>query len=138
MTGFGRITSMLLALLVATSPAMAQQQTFIEQVDLEPIESLAVQVDGRLKSFGSHANTLMSVVSGSRSINEQSPSFTYIDLMLRPDAYEDADIVYVKNKLVRNKIADALLMEDPSLGDRIEAFRETGLVSPMLLNSLPP
>ena len=107
---------------------------FHEQVDLEPIGGLAVHVQGRIKSFGSHANAMMNAVSGPRSINGQSPAFTYLDMLFRPEAYEDADCVYVKNKLVRNTVADAVVAANPDLEARMSSFRDSGLVSPLILD----
>ena len=135
-----RILTILLGVLIglgaATSTVRAQDAgpAFHEQVDLDPIGGLAVHVQGRIKSFGSHANAMMDMVSGPRSIAGQSPTFTYLDMLFRPDAYRDADVVYIKNKLVRNSIADAIVERDESLVPRIDVFRDTGLISPDLLD----
>ena len=124
-----RILTILLGVLIglgaATSTVRAQDAgpAFHEQVDLDPIGGLAVHVQGRIKSFGSHANAMMDMVSGPRSIAGQSPTFTYLDMLFRPDAYRDADVVYIKNKLVRNSIADAIVERDESLVPRIDVFR---------------
>ena len=67
-------------------------------MDLDPLFRTAVQADGRLRSFESHAKTYMGFVSGPRDINGQINGFTYLDLMLRPEAYVDVDLVYVKQK----------------------------------------
>ena len=107
--------------------------SFHAQLDLAPLGSMAVHVQGRIKSLGSHANAMMDAVSGPRSIAGQSPTFTYLDMLFRPDAYRDADCIYIKNKLVRNVIADAIETEDPELAVRMESFRNSGLVSPVLL-----
>lgn len=106
---------------------------FHQRVDLEPLGRIAVHAEGRLKSFGSHANTMLHFVSGPREINGQDAAFTYIDMMLRPEAYADADIIYIKNKQVREAIAKALLERDPGLAERMRVFQETGLTSPTLL-----
>lgn len=107
--------------------------SFHEQLELAPLGAMAVHVQGRIKSLGSHANAMMDAVSGPRSIAGQSPTFTYLDMLFRPDAYRDADCIYIKNKLVRNVIADAIETEDPELAVRMEGFRTSGLVSPALL-----
>ena len=118
----------------AQDEAAAPPPMFHEQVDLGPVGGLAVHVQGRIKSFGSHANAMMDVVSGPKSIQGQSPTFTYLDMLFRPDAYRDADVVYVKNKLVRHSIADAIEEQDASLAPRLEVFRTSGLISPDLLD----
>jgi cytochrome c-type biogenesis protein CcsB len=122
----------LLALLAA--PARGEgERPFHEQVDLGTLGALAVQAEGRVKSLSSHANTLMDHVSGSRLVSGQPPLFTYLDLTFRPEAYVDADLVYVKNKQVREQIAVAVEGVEPELAGRLAAFRATGLVSPKIL-----
>jgi len=81
---------------------------FTQEVQLDPLYKTAVQADGRLRSFESHAKTYMGMVSGSRSIRGQSNGFTYLDLMFRPESYADTDLIFVKNKEVRVQILDAL------------------------------
>ncbi|MEC8320169.1 MAG: hypothetical protein VX012_02080, partial [Planctomycetota bacterium] len=124
-------------LLAPASTAPATQEAplaFHEQLDLEPLGSMAVHVQGRIKSLGSHANAMMDLVSGPRSIAGQSPTFTYLDMLFRPEAYREADCIYIKNKLVRNTIADAIEADEPDLASRMESFRETGLVAPVMLD----
>ena len=106
---------------------------FAEAVDLTPLGGAAVLVEGRLKSFGSHASSTMHSITGPRKIQGQSPAFTYLDMMIRPEAYADADVIYVKNKNVRQRIADVLIGADPALEPRLESSVRTGLFSPTLL-----
>lgn len=132
----------LLLSLVLGHTAFAQDD-FVERVDLRPLSEIAVNTGGRLKSLGSHANSMMDAVSGPRKIGGRDPLFTYFDMMFRPASYEDADVVYIKNKAVRMAIArafedeaaedPALLTRYPELTARMEAFRATGLISPTLL-----
>ena len=131
-----RSISILAVLLAVATPARAQEAAsdWRDQVDLAPLGGMAVHVQGRIKSFGSHANAMMDAVSGPRSIAGQSPTFTYLDMLFRPEAYSDADCIYIKNKLVRAQIADAIEKTDPALAERLEVFRPTGLVSPDLLD----
>lgn len=82
--------------------------TFAHQVTLTPLSTLAVYHDGRVKSFDSYARGLMQYVTGARSFNEQSAGFTYLDLMLQPQRYVDADVIFIKQKDVRAQIARAL------------------------------
>lgn len=120
------------------------EKSFAEQVDLRPLGSIAVHAEGRLKSYGSFANTIMNVVSGPRQIGGQTTAFTYLDMLLRPEAYSDADVIYVKNREVRGRIAEVwrsaaseaqitgrtisgISLE--SVPERMEAFERTGLIS---------
>ena len=111
----------------------ANAQTFQEQVDLSPFDAVAVQTEGRLKSFGSFAHGEMGFVSGPSKINGQSPEFTFLDMLFRPEAYADADVIYVKAPIVRKPIADAIVQADPSLAARMDGFIKTGLISEALL-----
>lgn len=106
---------------------------FAAQVDLAPLSELAVHTEGRLKSFDSFANGMMAFVSGSKRIAGQTPSFTYLDMLFRPGAYEDADVISVKNKAVRAQMAEVLGASDPKLAERMEAFVHTGLISRRLV-----
>ena len=130
------ILAVLLLLLLNLAPAHAadEAEDWAMSVDLEPLGAMAVQVQGRIKNFGSHANTVMDSVSGPRLVAGRSPSFTYLDMLFRPDAYRDADCIYIKNKLVRNTLAGAIEGTDPELAPRMEIFRKTGLISPELLD----
>jgi cytochrome c-type biogenesis protein CcsB len=114
---------------------------FMAEVDLTAWGEIAVHQDGRLKSFDSYARTLMNYVTGARSYNDQTPTFTLMDLAFRPSAYADADILYVKKKPMRVQIAKALEDSHAAHVDgfdaRMETFIEVGLISDSLLR-MPP
>jgi cytochrome c-type biogenesis protein CcsB len=106
---------------------------FAEQVDLRPLHAIAVQADGRLRSFESHAKTYMGYVSGPRRIDGHSFGFTYLDLMFRPEVYADKDVIYVKNKQVRAQILAALKDHALLTPSRREAIMDSGLIARGLL-----
>ncbi len=109
---------------------------FAQRVDLTPLATVAVQNDGRLKSMSSLASELMSAVSGPKEIAGRPPLFTYIDMVLRPDAYRDAYVIYVKSAGPRARIAEAVLADDllPKTRTRMDAFRASGLISETMLS----
>lgn len=111
------------------------KESFAQKIDLTPFHGIAVQADGRLRSFESHAKTYMGYIAGPRSINAQSNGFTYLDLMLRPESYTEVELLYVKNKQVREQIVGLLTEHglDAAGGARI---MKSGLVSRVQL-SLP-
>ena len=123
--------------LLTCAPVRADDLPFAQQVDLTPLDRVAVFSDGRLKSFSSFANQQMQFVTGPRKIGGQGSDFTYFDLLFRGNAYEDADVIYVKNREVRARISEAALRADPALTERLRAFEASGLVSQKILN-LPP
>ena len=104
-----------------------------EQVDLAPLDKVAVWQDGRLKSFQSFARSLMQHVTGPRLVNGQSEVFTCLDIAFRPGAYEDVPVIYVKKKLVRSAIINAAMENGAITPGEVKAFMETGLVRPSLL-----
>lgn len=110
-----------------------QPSTFAQAVDLAPIKSLAVQQSGRIKSFDSVARTQMRFTSGRHAVAGQEPTFTFLDMMMRPEAYENADVVFVKKKPIRQQIADKLAQVDAVEMSVLDVFVRTGLISPSLL-----
>lgn len=128
----------------ATGPdavAAARAESFARDVDVETLGRLAVQTDGRIKSFESFAREILSGIAGPHEIHGHAASFSYVDLMLRSPAYHHAAILHVKKKPIRAAIADAV-REDARPADAAEAaaldatlseFMETGLISEPLL-----
>lgn len=151
-------TMLVLASAAAAQTADQRSLTFSEQVDLDALGRIAVHSDGRVKSFGSFSRSMMQFVSGARVVYGQPPMIMYLDMMLRSNMYGDIDVIYVRNKPMREQIAAALLqaVEErarmmwgvdgdqrerfPDLEDRLreaeqrmENFIRTGLVSESVL-----
>jgi cytochrome c-type biogenesis protein CcsB len=118
---------------VGASRTGAEASAFASKVDLTPIGQLAVMTEGRIKSLDSLASGTMQMISGPRKVAGQSPTFTYLDMMLRRDAYRDADVVYIKNKQVRQAIAEALSKASPEFASRMPTLEKLGLIAPRLL-----
>jgi len=109
------------------------QTIFAKPMDISAFDRLAVHTDGRLKSFESFVRSRFQDMTGSRLIAEQPPSFTYLDLMLRPEAYEDVPTVYVKKKPIRRQIAEALRNSSSrapmdNFDSSMEQFTKSGLI----------
>ncbi len=140
------LVAMMLVVLL-TQPVRAQSSPpvagdFASAVDLETLGTLAVYNRGRVKSFESFSKEMMQFVSGNRLIDGQSPAFTYLDLMIRPERYAGRDIVFIKMKLMRAQIAEAL--RRAGAGDsvtdfevRMERFLRSGLIAENLLRTEP-
>jgi cytochrome c-type biogenesis protein CcsB len=118
---------------IANAPPPVEPSAFAKAVDLEPLNTMAVQHNGRVKSFSSIARTMMRYVTGSRSIAGQSQTFTYMDMLLRSDAYNNADVIYVKQKDFRNMLADHMVRDTDADPQVVASFRKTGLISPAIL-----
>lgn len=120
--------------MASATPSTVVSSAFVREVNLEPLNKIAIHADGRLRSFESHAKTFMGYVSGPRQIFDQPNDFTYLDMMFRPQRYVDADIIYIKNKLVLNQILDVLNQQSAIDSARAENIRRSRLISPSLLN----
>ena len=133
------IAVLALSILLNATHAHAQPQvdekTFAQEVDLAPLGTVAIQSDGRLKSLSSYANEMMGFVSGPRTIAGQTQLFTYFDMLFCPDAYRDADVIYVKGGPARAMISDAVLAGDDSesMQSRMKGFASSGLISETLI-----
>ena len=79
----------------ASKAAPPQRSEFAQQVDLTPLKSIAVYDEGMLKSFDSFASSMMQHISGPHAINGHTDAFAYLDIMLRPQVYEDVDVIFV-------------------------------------------
>jgi ABC-type transport system involved in cytochrome c biogenesis permease subunit len=112
--------------------------TFAQSVDLDPLYRTAVQADGRLRSFESHAKTYVGgYVTGPRGVNGQTHGFTYLDLMFRSEAYAATDLIYVKNKEVRKQILDALVHHPALSEERRESIMKSGQFARSMLMEPP-
>ena len=127
----------ILFLLVVTGKSLASNPAmFEEQVDMTPWgDQVAVFTEGRVKSYETFARSFMPYIMGSKKFDGQSATFTYFDMMLRPDRYVDKDFIYVKHKGLRASIASELESLNPSLQERLVNFMKTGLISKELLQS---
>jgi len=110
---------------------------FAQQVDLAPLERAAVYTQGRLKSYHSFADSLMRFVVGPEAWRGQEHGFTYMDMMLRPEAYERASVIHVAKKPMRAQIASRLAQRDDIDPAYIDRFVETGMIAPALLEQDP-
>jgi cytochrome c-type biogenesis protein CcsB len=131
----------LLIISMVTRPAPLEPGSFGAEVELEPLDRMAVYHRGRLKSFESFSNELLGVVSGREKFNDLPRDLLYLDIMFRPEAYQDADLIYVKNKSMREQIVDALSQplgfntpQESGLSERLYNFQESGLLSVRLLS----
>lgn len=136
------------------APPGALPPAFHEAVDMSHLARIAVHAQGRVRSFESHASQMMHMAVGPPRVDGRSHAFTYLDVMIRPGAYADADVVYVRNKNVRARIVRALdrVLNDrlqqmggeaerqafrSQFEDRMERFMSTGRLSPVLLETAP-
>ncbi len=118
-----------------SSYTLATEETpFETQVEMTPwSDNVAVFTNGRVKSFETFARSFMPYIMGPRKFEDQSPTFTYLDMLIRPERYMGESIIYVKHKGLRAAIIGELQTEEPSVKERADAFMKTGLVSREIL-----
>ncbi|MDP7008345.1 MAG: cytochrome c biogenesis protein CcsA [Phycisphaerales bacterium] len=126
-----------LLLLVATSFSFgADPLSFEDQVDMKPWgDQVAVFTEGRVKSYETFARSFMPYIMGSKKFEGQDATFTYFDMMLRPERYVDKDIIYVKHKGIRASIIQELGSVNPETQQRLQTFMKTGLISKELIQN---
>ena len=117
--------------LVFTCGAFAQDATTFEsQVNMKPwSDSVAVFTNGRVKSFETFARSFMPYIVGPRKLESQDSTFTYFDLLIRPERYVGEPIIFVKHKALRAAIIKELHPQDLAATERAESFMNTGLIS---------
>ncbi|MDP7006060.1 MAG: cytochrome c biogenesis protein CcsA [Phycisphaerales bacterium] len=106
------------------------QSGFSTKVNMAPwSDSVAVFTNGRVKSFETFARSFIPYIMGPRKFDNQSPTFTYFDMLIRPERYLGQPIIYVKHKGLRASIIGELDTSKPSVKERADKFMKSGLVS---------
>ena len=114
---------------------------FSSRLDLTPLDRSAVFDRGRLKSFDSFAQEIVSRIAGRGGVQEPGEAgrlpadAAYLDMMIRASAYDDADVIHIKKKPMRFQLASAL--KTAGVGDpaRLDGFVERGQISESLLRT---
>ena len=120
--------TILLFVLTGTLHAF-QSASFEDQIDMTPwSDRVAVFTEGRVKSFETFSRSYMPFIMGSRSIDGQTASFTFFDMLIMPQKYVDKDIIYIKNKGLRAAIIAEATPTHPAQ-DQMNKFMERGLIS---------
>lgn len=114
---------------------LAQTQVFatpqlVGEIDISSwSNNVAVFSEGRVKSYETFARSYMQRITGPRLINNQSSAITFLDMMIRPDQYENKPIIFVKNKNIRAVIADEIKKLFSDKEADLAVFMQSGLIS---------
>jgi cytochrome c-type biogenesis protein CcsB len=131
------LAALALGLLMRPEPPGADP--FAAEVDLKPLDRSALYHRGRLKSFDSFAHEVVRSIAGRAGVSLEGDAlpadYAYLDLMIRPELYEDQPIVGIRKKPLRAEMADALLAGGRVTPEWAEAFVESGQISRRLLES---
>ena len=120
----------LFVLLFAINASALQEKSFESQVNMAPwSDNVAVFTNGRVKSFETFARSFMPHITGSRKFEGQSPTYTYFDLLIRPEKYFGKQIIFVKNKGLRAAIIREVDTDNSVIKENMDAFMKSGLVS---------
>lgn len=98
---------------------------FAERVELETFRQLAVQDQGRVKTFDSLAREKLKYVN-SRLVGAIDPSLLYLDMLMVPEHYAGARIIRIKNKALRQRLVQGVRSLVPP-GDRTGTVAEEEL-----------
>jgi len=120
--------------LICSTTSFAQNNDFSTEVEMTPwSDNVAVFTDGRVKSFETFARSYMPFILGSKKFESQDATFTYFDMLIRPERYVDQDIIFVKHKGLRAAIITEVDTSDPLIQVRMDVFMQRGLISREIL-----
>jgi cytochrome c-type biogenesis protein CcsB len=115
--------------------------SFVEALDLKALRLSAVQDEGRVKTLDSMAHEKMKRVNASAGFRRVDATVRYLDMMLAPEHYGDAGLIYIRKSAVRRQIAQEIRNREAAgrrgvmLSDAaLDRVIETGLVSPAFLD----
>jgi len=141
------IAALALAMLQSKRSDQVRAGAFAAALDLTPLDRAAVYHRGRLKSFQSFAQEVVSQIAGRPGVRFAAPTpddpgamvrlpadFAYLDMLFRPDRYAGTPIIYLKNKPMRATLAARLVAAGEMDEAQAERFIDIGQVSvPMVM-----
>ncbi len=104
-----------LAIAFCSAASQAADPAFVTSVDLSRFRLIAVQHDGRFKTFDTLAREMIRHVTGTTVLErrigettvEQDAVFTYLDLLFTPASYNDTGLLFIKKQPVREQLLTA-------------------------------
>ncbi|MGN6504074.1 MAG: cytochrome c biogenesis protein [Tepidisphaeraceae bacterium] len=120
---FGRAAGVVICVLltVLSGSRVRAADDFESQVNLKDVRLMAVQSDQTLKTFDTFARDTLFQITGNKavSLKGKSAPFVVLDMAFRPEAYENANILYIRNIPFRTDFED-LAMIDSAEKERIK------------------
>lgn len=124
-----------------TRPAVTSDGSLANQINLDKFRLIAVQHDGRFKTFDTLARSILRLMSRNEVLKRpaagadkpvtQDAVFTYLDLMFNPAAYQEVRLLHVKETEVRKQLVSAA--QDRLDEATRKAILKDGLVSAAFL-----
>ncbi len=110
-------------------------KAFTSQLDLEAFRLVAVQDQGRIKTFDSLAREKLKYLN-SRLVGRVDPAVLYLDMLLTPEYYAGVGFIHIKNKLLAQRLVQgvrSLIMARDRQGviadQELKAIQRGGFVS---------
>ncbi len=102
---------------------------FAGQVDLSKFEKVTVQHQMTLKTFDSFSRQVLTEITGKASLDGNTATFTVLDMMFRPEAYQEKDVVKIKHLPVRQELSEELIRTKVLTPAEGEKLLKSGLIS---------
>ncbi len=114
---------------------------FREAVDLSAIRLIAVQDDGRVKTFDALARETLARAFGPNALGDADPVLAYLDLMIVPEPSATAATLYAPKKAFRQRLIQIVRESTPVAQRRdllsdelLDRFLESGYCSAAFLD----
>lgn len=103
----------------------AAREAFERAVDVRPLELVIVQDQQTLKTLDTFSRQAMSEMTGRSTVDGQRAVYTVLDIMFRPDAYRNREIIHIKNAPLRRDFSGAKFLDEA----RRQRIIQTGMMS---------
>ncbi len=104
---------------------------FAAKLNLKPLETVAIQHKMTIKTMETFARQTLYAITGRSAIKGQAPLYSVLDMSFRPENYQDADLIRVRNVPLRED-----MQQIPSLSEaEKQRILKEGTISLALWNS---
>jgi cytochrome c-type biogenesis protein CcsB len=76
---------------------------FESQIDLKPLQTVAVQHNQTMKTLDTFARQAVSLITGHSTIDGHSALFTLLDMSFKPETYSNRNIIKIRNVPLREE-----------------------------------
>jgi len=99
----------------------ARAESFADQLNLKPMETVTVQYRQTLKTMDSFAREALAQIYGKSSYEGQSAVYTVLDMSFRPEQYVDRNIIRIRHVPLRQ---DFQMLESLSAAEKERILKE--------------
>jgi cytochrome c-type biogenesis protein CcsB len=128
---------------------------FVQQVDLSPLGTMAVQHNQTLKTFDTFAREAIWEITGHEKLDGNPSVFTLLDMSFHPDQYVTRDIIKIvnvplreefenlqsiddaeKQRIVKEGTVSLAFMERPEVGDLLSRVQAASVAKSKAINQV--